>query len=100
MQGPLLEAALHHAAAVLVSADLFALAHTGFKNKLGNFRARLGALSVRVGRPFGRTEGNEDRLDHVVSVGVRRKLHHLVAKDFGQQLYLGAQGVQVLADHF
>lgn len=73
----LLETPLHDAAAMLVGADLLAVAHAGFKNKLCESCAAFSSFQVCVGRLVTTFEGIEEGLNDVVAIHMRAQLEDL-----------------------
>lgn len=70
----LLKAPLHDAAAMLVGADLLAVAHTGFKDKLCECCAAFRPFQVCVGRLITTLKCIKECLNDVVAIYMRAQL--------------------------
>lgn len=76
--GALLEAPLHHAAAVLVLSDWYAVVNACLENEISVLAGLVAADAVLVLGPLGCLEHHEQGLDHVVSVHVDGQVNNLL----------------------
>lgn len=71
---PFFEAALHHAAALLVGTDLYRPGHAGLEYEVSELLVGLSAWDIIILGEFGGLELVQEGLDYVVSIGM--SAHH------------------------
>lgn len=69
---------LHHAAAMLVGADLIAVGHACFENELGVVCEGFSTWRVKLLGGLRRLKGQEESLDYMISIWVGRKVKNVL----------------------